>query len=75
MSKNMMTQQQLVHDRIRKLVAIAIVILLLFALRLIDLQAVRASGFVERAENELTKSGTLLAPRGTIYDVNGVIDM
>jgi len=72
MSKNMMTQQQLVHDRIRKLVAIAIVILLLFALRLIDLQAVRAAGFVERAENELTKSGTLLAPRGTIYDVNGI---
>lgn len=72
MSKNMMTQQQLVHDRIRKLVAIAIVILLLFALRLIDLQAVRADGFVERAENELTKSGTLLAPRGTIYDVNGI---
>lgn len=68
----MMTQQQLVHDRIRKLVAIAIVILLLFALRLIDLQAVRAAGFVERAENELTKSGTLLAPRGTIYDVNGI---
>ena len=72
MSENMMTQQQLVHDRIRKLVAIAIVILLLFALRLIDLQAVRAAGFVERAENELTKSGTLLAPRGTIYDVNGI---
>lgn len=72
MSKNIMTQQQLVHDRIRKLVAIAIVILLLFALRLIDLQAVRAAGFVERAENELTKSGTLLAPRGTIYDVNGI---
>ena len=72
MSKNIMTQQQLVHDRIRKLVAIAIVILMLFALRLIDLQAVRAAGFVERAENELTKSGTLLAPRGTIYDVNGI---
>lgn len=72
MSKNVMTQQQLVHDRIRKLVAIAIVILMLFALRLIDLQAVRAAGFVERAENELTKSGTLLAPRGTIYDVNGI---
>ena len=72
MSKNMMTQQQLVQDRIRKLVAIAIVILMLFALRLIDLQAVRAAGFVERAENELTKSGTLLAPRGTIYDVNGI---
>jgi len=72
MSKNILTQQQLVQERIRKVVAIAIVILMLFALRLIDLQAVRAAGFVERAENELTKSGTLLAPRGTIYDVNGI---
>ena len=72
MSKNILTQQQLVQERIRRVVAIAIVILMLFALRLIDLQAVRAAGFVERAENELTKSGTLLAPRGTIYDVNGI---
>jgi cell division protein FtsI (penicillin-binding protein 3) len=59
MSKVNLTQQQLVHDRIRKVVAIALVILMLFSLRLIDLQAVRAAGFVERAQNELTKSGTL----------------
>jgi cell division protein FtsI (penicillin-binding protein 3) len=72
MNVNGLTQQQIVQERIRKVVAIAIVILMLFALRLIDLQAVRAKGFVERAENELTKSGTLLAPRGTIFDVNGV---
>ena len=72
MNEDGLTQQQLVHERIRKVVAIAIVVLLLFALRLIDLQAVRARGFVDRAQNELTKSGTLLAPRGTIYDVNGI---
>ena len=72
MSKVNLTQQQLVHDRIRKVVAIALVILMLFSLRLIDLQAVRAAGFVDRAQNELTKSGTLLAPRGTIYDINGI---
>ena len=72
MNQNGLTQQQIVQERIRKVVAIAIVILMLFALRLIDLQAVRAHGFVERAQNELTKSGTLLAPRGTIFDVNGV---
>ena len=72
MSKVNLTQQQLVHDRIRKVVAIALVILMLFSLRLIDLQAVRAAGFVERAQDELTKSGTLLAPRGTIYDINGI---
>lgn len=72
MSKKSLTQQQLVQDRIRKVVAIALVILMLFSLRLIDLQAIRAAGFVERAQDELTKSGTLLAPRGTIYDINGV---
>ena len=67
-----LTHQQLVQERIRKIVAFALVVLLLFALRLIDLQAIRASGYVDRAQNELTKSATLLAPRGTIYDVNGV---
>ncbi len=72
MNRLNLTQQQLVQDRIRKIVAIALVILMLFSLRLVDLQAVRAAGFVERAQNELTKSGTLLAPRGTIYDINGV---
>ncbi len=67
-----MTQQQLVQDRIRKIVAIAIVIFLLFGLRLIEIQAIRAKGYVERADNELSKSATLLAPRGAIYDINGV---
>ena len=67
-----MNQQQLVQDRIRKVVAILIVIFLLFGLRLVDIQAIRAKGFVDRANNELSKSATLLAPRGTIYDINGV---
>ena len=67
-----MDQQQLVQDRIRKIVAILIVVFLLFGLRLIDIQAIRAKGFVNRANNELSKSATLLAPRGTISDINGV---
>ena len=67
-----MNQQQLVQDRIRKIAAIAIVIFLLFGLRLIEIQAIRAKGYVERADNELSKSATLLAPRGAIYDINGV---
>ena len=62
-----MNHQQLVQDRIRKIVAIAIVIFLLFGLRLIEIQAIRAKGYVERADNELSKSATLLAPRGAIY--------
>ena len=49
-----MNHQQLVQDRIRKIVAIAIVIFLLFGLRLIEIQAIRAKGYVERADNELS---------------------
>lgn len=67
-----MNQQLIVQDRIRKIVAIAIVIFLLFGLRLIEIQAIRASGYVKKADVELSKSATLLAPRGTIYDINGV---
>ena len=67
-----MNQQIIVQDRIRKIVAIAVVIFLLFGLRLIEIQAIRASGYVKKAEVELSKSATLLAPRGTIYDINGV---
>lgn len=67
-----MNQHLIVQDRIRKIVAIAVVIFLLFGLRLIEIQAIRASGYVKKAEVELSKSATLLAPRGTIYDINGV---
>lgn len=67
-----MNQQLLVQDRIRKIVAIAIVIFLLFGLRLIEIQAIRANGYVEKADVELGKTATLLAPRGTIYDINGI---
>jgi cell division protein FtsI (penicillin-binding protein 3) len=59
-----LTHQQLVQERIRKIVAFALVVLLLFALRLIDLQAIRASGYVDRAQNELTKSGNLTCTAG-----------
>ena len=67
-----MNQQLIVQERIRKIVALALVIFLLFGLRLIEIQALRASGYVKKAEVELSKSATLLAPRGTIYDINGV---
>ena len=67
-----MNQQLLVQDRIRKIVAIAIVIFLLFGLRLIEIQAIRANGYVEKVDVELGKTATLLAPRGNIYDINGI---
>ena len=67
-----MTHQKLIEQRIRYLVAIALVFLLLFAVRLIDVQAVNASGIANRAENELTKKSIILAPRGAITDINGI---
>jgi len=42
-----------------------------FFLRLIDVQAVNAKSYAERATRELTKTATLPAPRGEITDRNG----
>jgi cell division protein FtsI (penicillin-binding protein 3) len=47
-------------------------IFLLFGLRLVDVQAVQAGGYTARANSELLNSSILLAPRGTITDINGV---
>lgn len=58
--------------RIRYLVAISLVLIMAFAVRLIEVQAVRAAGYANRAEAELAKRSIILAPRGTITDVNGV---
>jgi len=45
---------------------------MLFGLRLIEIQAIRAQEYVEKVDVELNKSATLLAPRGAIFDKNGV---
>jgi len=67
-----MSQDQIVQDRIRKVVAVLIILMMLFGLRLIEIQAIRAQEYVEKVDIELNKSATLLAPRGAIFDKNGV---
>ena len=67
-----MNQDQIVQDRIRKVVAVLIILMMLFGLRLIEIQAIRAQEYVEKVDIELNKSATLLAPRGAIFDKNGV---
>jgi len=67
-----MSETQLTTKRIMQLVSLAAGIFLLFGLRLIDVQAVQASGYTARANSELLNSSTLLASRGTITDINGV---
>ena len=67
-----MSESQLASKRIRQLVSIFALIFLLFGLRLIDVQAVQAGGYTARANSELLNTSILLAPRGTITDINGV---
>ena len=51
----------LTKSRIRTMVFILIFVFAIFALRLIDVQSIRAAGFAAKANNELTKVNTLLA--------------
>ena len=60
------------QKRITRLLALFIVVLGLIVIRLVDVQAVNASDYSSRAENELYRTSTLLAPRGEITDVNGI---
>jgi cell division protein FtsI (penicillin-binding protein 3) len=62
----------LARGRIRWLTAIVMIFLLLFALRLVDIQAVQAKSYALRAANEMSRTTIMLAPRGAITDINGV---
>ena len=46
--------------------------MLLFGVRLVQVQAVQAGDYRQRAVNEMEKVRTLQAPRGDITDINGV---
>ncbi len=67
-----MSHRSLVHNRIRFLLLLSFALLIVFALRLVQVQAVQANSYTARAQNELMSSSVLLAPRGTITDINGV---
>ena len=67
-----MPHETLSLRRIRYLVAISLVLIVAFAVRLVDVQAVRAAGYANRADAELAKKSIILAPRGAITDINGV---
>ena len=48
-------------------------IFLIFAVRLVDVQAVQANGYAKRATHEMVNKSIWLAPRGTITDINGIV--
>lgn len=62
----------LTHNRIRGLVLLMAVIMFLFGLRLVQVQALQANDYRTRAVNEMEKVKTLQAPRGEITDINGL---
>jgi cell division protein FtsI (penicillin-binding protein 3) len=62
----------LAHQRIRVLVLILAVVMFVFGLRLVQVQALQAGDYRALAVNEMEKVRTLQAPRGDITDINGV---
>ena len=62
----------LTHNRIRALILMTAVVMFLFGLRLVQVQAVQANDYRSRAVNEMERVKTLQAPRGDITDINGV---
>jgi cell division protein FtsI (penicillin-binding protein 3) len=62
----------LAHKRIRGLVLILALVMFMFGLRLVQVQALQAGDYRERAVNEMEKVRTLKAPRGDITDIHGV---
>ena len=62
----------LARKRIQVLIAISLVFLAIFAVKVFWVQIVTANSIRTRAVNEMENVATLQAPRGTITDVNGV---
>jgi cell division protein FtsI (penicillin-binding protein 3) len=64
---------ELFGKRIRFMVVGFVFVFLIFGVRLVDVQAVQASGYAKRAANEMVSKSIWLAPRGTITDINGIV--
>jgi len=62
----------LAHNRIRLLILFMALIMLIFGVRLVQVQALEANEYRSKAVNEMEKVKTLQAPRGDITDINGV---
>lgn len=64
--------QRTFQRRVHTLLVFSLIVFGVFTLRLVDVQGVQASEYSKKAANEMWSTSTLLAPRGTITDVNGV---
>ena len=64
--------RDLFQRRILSLIAIGIFFLFGLAIRLFDVQAINASDYTVRVNNELYRTSIQLAPRGEITDIKGI---
>ena len=62
----------LARKRIQILIALTLIIMVIFAIKVFWVQVVTANSIRTWAVNEMENVATLQAPRGTITDVNGV---
>lgn len=60
------------NRRLRMLSVALVAIMGIFALRLLYVQVIDGASFAQRAEATRLATSTLTAPRGTLYDANGV---
>ena len=60
------------RSRIGTLIVVVFLILILFTVRLVDIQAVQADSYALRAAKEMSTISIMPAPRGAITDINGV---
>ena len=63
--------RDLFQRRILSLIAIGLFFLFGLAIRLFDVQAINASDYTVRVNNELYRTSIQLAPRGEITDIKG----
>ena len=64
--------RDLFQRRILSLIAIGLFFLFGLVIRLFDVQAINASDYTVRVNNELYRTSIQLAPRGEITDINGI---
>jgi cell division protein FtsI (penicillin-binding protein 3) len=62
----------LLMKRIRTLFIILLVIFMLFAARLVQIQGIQSAEYTLKAVNEMESTRVIPAPRGDITDINGV---
>ena len=61
------------RPRIRGLFLVSLIVMSVFAARLVQVQGVQAGAYALRAAKELRSSAILPAVRGNITDINGVV--